>query len=93
MTVAYPLRLFLDCSTAHLSQAARNWLDASAAANIRMVAAMPCGWFVWAGHDTADGLPIDLATTLRHARAVNADYILFDADAALLPDLPVFDWE
>ncbi len=27
MTVVYPLRLFLDCSTAHLSPAARAYVD------------------------------------------------------------------
>ena len=93
MTTAYPLRLFLDCSTAHLSRSARDWLDASVADGARMVAATPCGWFIWVGHDSAAHVPADLVATMRRARSLDADYILFDADAALVPELPVFDWD
>ncbi len=30
MTVTYPLRIFLDCSTVHLSAATCRWLDENA---------------------------------------------------------------
>lgn len=47
MTVRHPLRLFLDCSTAHLSPAARSYVDSDP-----MVASpTPYGWFVYASEE------------------------------------------
>lgn len=92
MSVAYPLRLFFDCSTAHLSTASRDYLTDSAAAREEMIASTPYGWFVWAGEDIGDDMPADLAGVMRHAQAQDAEYILFDADAAVNDGLPTFDW-
>lgn len=50
MSVTYPLRVFFDCSTAHLSPASRAWLEdgvaRTAAQPLAWVAATPFGWFV-----------------------------------------------
>ena len=91
MTVTYPLRLFFDCSTAHLSPAARAYLDRHAAAGDEMIASTPYGWFVWCGGEVEEA-PADLATIMVHATAMDADYILFDADAEVSRHLPTFEW-
>lgn len=91
MTVTYPLRVFLDCSTAHLSAASRAYLDAHATAGDELISRSPYGWFIWAGGDEAD-IPADLAAIMRHAQQRDADYILFDADAEVSGALPTFDW-
>lgn len=88
MPVAHPLRLFLDCSTAHLSPDARAWL----AAGEGLVAPTPHGWFVWCEAEPDERVPPDLVAIMRHARDREADYILFDADAPEIAALPVFDW-
>src|SRR3546814_6020589 len=86
MTAFPALRSFLDCSTAHLSPAARDHLDMVAASRSEMVAATPYGWFLWAGQDGVDDrMPDTLTAILAYARTLAADYVLFDADAPLSP--------
>ena len=93
MSVTYPLRLFFDCSTAHLSPASRAYLDAHAEVRDEMIASTPYGWFVWAAsEEIADDIPVDLADIMRHARGLDADYVLFDADAEVNAALPTFEW-
>lgn len=96
MSVVYPLRVFFDCSTAHLSPASRAWLDDGVARSadqpLHWVAGTPFGWLVWADEVPGDDVPADLAAIMRHARRHGAEYILFDADAAVNDALPTFDW-
>ena len=92
MTVAYPLRLFFDCSTAHLSQGSREYLRERAASSEEMIAATPYGWFVWIGEEGEQNTPSDLAVVLDHARLAGAEYVLSDADAEVSPALPTFEW-
>ncbi len=98
MTVTYPLRIFFDCSTAHLSAATRRWLDENAVeaatrqlAPIGAPSATPFGWFLYAAGPPYHGEPPDLIAVMRHARAQGAEYILFDADAQPNNELPVFE--
>ena len=97
MSVAYPLRVFLNCSTAHLSRATQRCLDehAVAAATRRLSpinapSVTPFGWFVYAAAPPFDSEPPDLIAVMRHARAQGAEFILFDSDAPENPALPVF---
>ena len=69
MSFTYPLRLFFDCSTAHLSATAREYLTDRAAAHEEMIASTPYGWFVWAADEIGDDVPADLAAVMRQARA------------------------
>src|SRR3546814_3688167 len=93
MTASPALRSFLDCSTAHLSPAARDHLDMVAASRSEMVAATPYGWFLWAGQDAVDDRMPDTPTAiLAYARTLAADSVLFDADAPFSPALPTYDW-
>lgn len=91
MTVAYPLRVFFDCSTAHLSPSSRSYLDARCERD-DLIARTPYGWFVWAEEVPDEGVPADLAGVMAHARSLTAEYILFDCDAPENPSLPAFDW-
>jgi len=91
MTIAYPLRVFLDCSTAHLSPSSRTYLNTRRERD-DLVARTPHGWFVWAEEAPDDGVPADLASVMAHARSLAAEYILFDRDAPENSSLPVFDW-
>jgi hypothetical protein len=78
MTVQYPLRIFLDLSTAHLTPKTRGSL-------------MPYGWFVWAEEDpNPENFPDDLIACMNHARSLGAEYILFDCDALEVAELPVY---
>ena len=98
MTVTYPLRIIFDCSTAHLSAATHQWLDAySVQAATRQFAAInapsatPFGWFVYVAElPYHHGEPADLVAVMRHARATGAEFVLFDADAPPDPTLPLF---
>ena len=96
MTVTYPLRLFFDCSTAHLTRETRNWLDERAvdaaahrSARIDAPSATPFGWFLWAERVPGAEVPLDLARIMRHARKLGAEYVLFDCDAPESADLPL----
>lgn len=91
MTPDYPLRLFFDCSNAHLSPATRDYLDAFAARDDEMIAATPYGWFLWVDDVLRPEHPDDLKQVVALARQLGADYILFDRDAPENPALPVFD--
>ena len=88
MTVSYPLRLFLDCSTAHLSPAAREFLDFGDG----IVSSTPYGWFVYASEEPEEKVPADLRAVMSYARSLSAEYVNFDCDASEIADLPTFDW-
>lgn len=87
----YPLRLFFDCSTVHLTQSTRDRLDQMAEGGEVLTASTPYGWFVWAEEDPQPDLPDELAAIMAHARSKGAEYILFDCDAPENPGLPVFE--
>lgn len=88
MSVIYPLRLFLDCSTAHLSLDARAYVDCGGG----IASPTPYGWFVHASEEPDNSVPSDLAAVMAHARSLGAEYVNFDCDADEIADLPTFDW-
>ncbi len=89
----YPLRVFFDCSTAHLSLATCDYLAEAAAraktAPLTWTAETPFGWFVWVEEAPSGYVPDDLAAIMRHARDQGAEYILFDSDAPENAAFPV----
>lgn len=89
--VDYPLRLFFDCSTAHLSTPSREWLDMHAARGDELIASTPYGWFMWVDEGKGEDEPADLAMIKAYARSLGAEYILFDRDAPESSALPTFD--
>ena len=89
--ILYPLRVFYDCSTAHLSPATRDFLEAQAERKDELIAATPYGWFLWADENPGDHFPPELTAILRRARQLGAEYVLFDSDAPPNDEFPVFD--
>lgn len=79
--ISYPLRVFFDCSTAHLSEASSSYLNVHADQGDELVAATPYGWFIWVGEGDRNNLPADLVGITEYARRLGAEYILFDRDA------------
>lgn len=88
MSVSYPLRLFLDCSTAHLSLAARAYVETGDG----VASPTPYGWFVYANEEPDERVPPDLAAVMAYARSLGAEYVNFDSDASEIDGLPTFDW-
>lgn len=87
--VRYPVRPFLDLSTAHLSPATHKWLDDVCAQQKRgdpgsWASCTPFGWFLWAHDEESDltEFPADLQACMLKAQALGCHYILFDRDAA-----------
>lgn len=99
------IRKFLDISTAHVSPAARQWLEANAWASAahspgmvepERVAAFVTGWIMFAPeieHIAESGIDNDLIVPCMFARGLGCDYICFDADAETLAELPVYEEE
>jgi hypothetical protein len=83
---------YLDCSTAHLTEAT---MDALSADQVEGVVAMPYppyGVFVSIPDDEDVEIPEDLRQVLAFARANDCLLIRFDHDGDDV-DLPVYDWE
>ena len=74
MSVTYPLRLFLDCSTAHLSVAARAYVGSGDG----LALSTPYGWFVYASEEPDDSVPDELAAIMTYARSLGAEYVNFE---------------
>lgn len=88
------LRSFMDLSTAHLTPKTRDWLDEHDDQDnlSHWVAQTPYGWFLYCDEENAEGsIPDDLFACMTYARKHGADYVLFDADADALTDLPTFE--
>lgn len=100
------IRRFADLSTAHLTENLASWLEEECArqAEDRATEGMTSVWnlgsgfLVWVPDPAFDREEYDriidpvLAKILDAARAAGAEYVLFDRDAAVCPDLPSFDW-
>lgn len=90
MNPTWPLRLFLDCSTAHLCPETRDKLEAQASGGERLIGATPYGWFLWVEEAPGPDCPSDLSRIMDYARGLGAEYVLFDRDAPENDVLPVF---
>lgn len=96
----------LDCSTGHLSPAAREWLSECSRLNaggggsaIGCLGEHLYGWFMHApgliedDEDAIDhGIPEDLHPVIRHARSLECFHILFDADADVIEGLQTYEF-
>jgi len=91
------IRPLLDLSTAHLPE----HLGTGGLATTPGVIAHPtdCGWLMWVPDDPdesatamSDTVPAVVLAIQRYARIHGCDYVLFDADAARIDDLPAWDW-
>ncbi|MGW2421486.1 DUF5983 family protein [Streptomyces sp. NPDC001709] len=87
------VRSYLDLSTSHLAVATRDALN-----SIEGVLAhrLEHGWLMYAPESASErarayGWPEELLPIVQLARAHNCAYILFDADADTIDQLPAFD--
>lgn len=92
-----PLRLFLDISTAHLTEETREKINAGVGPT-RYEHPDGYGWMVHvpesdddiAGATGGSGVMADLEACLARARALGADYIMFDSDGPVDQELPTY---
>lgn len=89
---AAPVRPFFECSTGHLSEATRHWLDhrGEEHATTTLLTGR-YGWMVHVPEATPTDYPRDLAACIDAARHHGAHYALFDADADIVEGLPICD--
>jgi hypothetical protein len=90
------IRTLLELSTAHLPEhLGSHRLSCEDGVTAHR---LPYGWLMWipadppahaAGHP---GLPPEVLTIQRYARARGCDYVLLDAGADTLAGLPTWDW-
>lgn len=90
------IRKLLDLSTSHLPPHLADQL-----ASIAGVIAyrLEYGWLLWVPNDPDDsaqgcddGPPAEVLAVQRYARGHGCDYVLFDADADTVADLPHWQW-
>jgi hypothetical protein len=91
------IRRLLNLSTAHLP----DHLGSSGLADSPGVLAYGTdrGWLMWVPQDPdeshaamTDQIPDVVLAIQRYARSLDCDYVLFDADADRVDDLPAWDW-
>lgn len=86
---------YLDCSTGHLQESTRQWLESVAGSNEigQTVASYEYGAFVSVPPDTNyhDDVPSDLREVLDFARAEYCTIVRFDADGDQHGALPFYD--
>ena len=91
------IRLLLDLSTAHLPEhLGSGGLDAAPGVVAHRTTH---GWLLWVPDDPdesgaafGDAVPAVVLAIQRYARRHGCDYVLFDADADRVDDLPSWDW-
>ena len=89
------IRKFLDLSTAHVTGATAEFLSETPPAHWPVYGGnLEHGWFLCATMPEGDdALPPELCAVVRHARAADCDYVLFDGDAETVDELPTFEWD
>ena len=84
------VRKFLDLSTGHLPQSARDSLEGGVLEGVVSYTTAH-GWFVYASAEPGYDTPEILLALFKYAQHHGCDYILFDSDAHYDTCLPVFD--
>lgn len=92
MTKRPDIRKMLMLSTGHVTWETSKLLDDPQNPWVMTSQWGTYGWFVYAHDDNLDEMPGELAHIMRYARVHGCEYILFDCDADVIDDLPVFQW-
>jgi hypothetical protein len=97
--VSGAIKKYLDLSTAHICRDTADWLSVLAddlranGGDNRIIHDFTHGWFFSVtAFDTHDGTPEDLKVVIGWAREQDCQYVMLDADAEVLPELPTYDW-
>ena len=94
------IRAFLDVCSGHLSPETWAWLDVQTTDDMvrdpdnRLATEIlggrtRYGWFVYAHEQPTEPVPADLVAVMQLARGLRCDYVRFDCDAPLTPNLQV----
>lgn len=87
------IRKLLDLSTAHLPQEILENLPSLPAT---VAHATEYGAFLWVPNDPDEGFvempPPEVLRVQLYARSLDCDYVLFDVDAEIDPNLPTWEW-
>lgn len=87
------IRSMLVLSTGHVSDETRKILEGEAVKDWPVVGFNGVfGWVIYAHDDDDPDIPRDLWSVFEYARSKGCDYIMFDADADTIEELPVFEW-
>lgn len=99
-----PVRMFLDCSTCHVSKATADWLDGQSAIaaathrtgiypDMKTIAATTWGWFLYADEFGRDQcFPDDLCDVMNFARSRGCNYVMLDRMGQKFASLREYDW-
>ena len=85
------VRMFKEFSTGHLPYSEIEWLHAEVKRGLTSVYQNDAGFFVWTGLFNLTDCPSHLWQILLTVPD-QIDYVLFDRDVELDPDLPNFEW-
>lgn len=86
-------RKFLTLSTAHVTNETRLILDESPIKDWPVFGFQGVyGWVIYAHDEDYLEIPRDLWGVCEYARKNGCDYIMFDADADMIEELPHYEW-
>lgn len=93
---------YMELSTAHISSNSAEFLNDEAmlrkAGMIAYSKGDSEGWFVWVPDDMSDGyynkklIPESLWRCIEYASENNCCYLMLDASAEVIEDLPEYEW-
>lgn len=87
------IRKFLTLSTAHVTDDTRRILDESKLTDWPVFGFQGVfGWVIFCHEEKDETIPEDLWRVLEYARAKGCEYVMFDADADMIDDLPTYEW-
>jgi hypothetical protein len=91
------VRQFLDLSTRHLPDRFATQVNLTECDGL-VVYEMRYGWLLWvpedpdAREDFGPDVPHEVLVVQRYARSLGCDYVMFDRDGPVDPQLPSWDW-
>ena len=89
------VRSFLTLSTAHVPEQFAQLLDKEHVVNWPVCGGPfdAYGWFMFADDENHNQtIPEEIMAVFAYARSLNCNYVLFDMDADVIPELPTWDW-
>ena len=88
------IRKFLTLSTAHVTNETRLILDETPIKDWPVFGFNGVfGWVIYVHEEQEDlEIPQELWAVFDYARKNGCDYVMFDADADMIDDLPHFEW-
>lgn len=93
------IRSVLELSTAHLPEEYGSELSNESLDKQMYLSAdaLECGFLLWLPSDPEDyyegeDIPPEIVRVMTYARSHGAQYVRFDRDAEIVPDLPTWEW-